>query len=95
MNQKHSPSIYLANVNVYLMKENVIQINGGIKNHIFGKDSVCYPSTCICENGKHLSNIMDDSVITCDEIIEEIVTTNFNIKKATCKTSNLYIFLAF
>ena len=95
MNQKHSQSIYHANVNVYLMKENVIQINGGSKNHIFGKDSVCYPSTFICENGRHLPNIMDDSLITCDEIIEEIVTTNFNVKKATCETSNLYIFLAF
>ena len=29
---------------------------------------------------------MDDSVITCDEIIEEIVPANFNEKKATCKT---------
>ena len=38
---------------------------------------------------------MDDSVITCDEIIEESVATNFNKKKATCKTKNFCIFLAF
>ena len=38
---------------------------------------------------------MDDSVITCDEIIEETVPTNFKKKKATCKTQNLYILLAF
>ena len=38
---------------------------------------------------------MDDSVITCDEIIEETVPTNFNEKKATCKTQNFYILLAF
>ena len=44
---------------------------------------------------------MDDSVITCDEIIEsydketKIVTTNFNGKKATCKTKTLYILLTF
>ena len=30
MNQKHQQSIYHANVNVNLMEENVIQINGGI-----------------------------------------------------------------
>ena len=37
---------------------------------------------------------MDDSVITCDEIIyaEE---TNFNEKYITCKTQNFYILLAF
>ena len=38
---------------------------------------------------------MDDSVITCDEIIEETVTTNFNENKSTYKTQNFYILLAF
>ena len=44
---------------------------------------------------------MDDSAITCDEIIElygeetETIPTNFNEKKATFKTQNFYIFLAF
>ena len=38
---------------------------------------------------------MDDSVITCDEIIEETVPINLNGRKATCKTQNLYILLAF
>ena len=38
---------------------------------------------------------MDDSVITCDGIIEETVTANFNERKSTCKTQNLYILLAF
>ena len=38
---------------------------------------------------------MEDSVITSDEIIEETFPTNFNEKKATCKTQNLYILLAF
>ena len=38
---------------------------------------------------------MDDSVITCDEIIEETVLINLNGRKATCKMQNLYILLAF
>ena len=38
---------------------------------------------------------MDDSVITCDEIIEETVLINLNGRKATCKIQNLYILLAF
>ena len=39
---------------------------------------------------------MDDSVITCDEIIEPYhEETNFNEKKAACKTQNFYILLAF
>ena len=54
-----------------------------------------------CENGKYLASIMDDSVIACDEIIEsndeetKTISTNFNEKKATCKTQNLYILLSF
>ena len=47
---------------------------------------------------------MDDSAIMCDEIIESYEEdaeaklydeTNFNEKKATCKTQNFYILLAF
>ena len=41
------------------------------------------PATCGCKNEKYLATIIDDSIITCDEIIEEIKTvqTNFNEKK--------------
>ena len=40
---------------------------------------------------------MDDSVITCDEIIEETktVATNFNGKNITSKTQNFHILLLF
>ena len=50
------------NVNLNLMKENVIQISGGISNkyrceckkyYICGKYYNWNPSTCICENGKY------------------------------------------
>ena len=39
---------------------------------------------------------MDDSVIMCDEIIEETKTflTNLNEKKIDCKTQSLYILIA-
>ena len=61
------------------MEENVIQINGrimiivnvSVENVMYLKK--CYtlnPSICNCENGKYLANIMDDSAITRDEIIE-------------------------
>ena len=66
------------------------------------KDYFWNPATCSCENGKHLASITNDSVITCDEIIEETKTiptktvpTNFNEKKVTCKTKNFYISLTF
>ena len=39
------------------------------KRHVREKDYVWSPSTSNCENGKNLASIMDDSVITCDEII--------------------------
>ena len=51
------------------------------KHHICEKDYIWNPATCCCENGKYLANIMDDSVITCDEIIEKkAVSAIFNEK---------------
>ena len=56
------------------------------------------------KNGKYLASIVDDSVITCDEIIQSNDKnaeaksnneTNFNEKKATFKTQNFYILFAF
>ena len=44
---------------------------------------------------------MNDSVIACDDIIQsydketKTIPANFNEKKATCKTQNLYILLTF
>ena len=53
--------------------------------------------TCSCKNGKYLASIIDNSVVTCDEIIEETKTvkTNFNEKSIICKTKNFYILLTF
>ena len=66
------------------------------KHHVFHKDYVRNPSTCNFENGKHLTSIMNDSAITCNDIIEPSEEeTNFNGKKATCKIQNIYILLAF
>ena len=39
-------------------------------HHICEKDYIWNTSTCACENWKYLASIMDDSVITCDEVIE-------------------------
>ena len=47
-----------------------------------------------CKNGKCLATIMDDSVITCDEIID-VEKTDFNEKNVTCKTQNFCILPAF
>ena len=41
------------------------------------KTYIWNPSTCNCENGKYLD--IDDSVITCDEIIQ--VTKNYSNQK--------------
>ena len=44
---------------------------------------------------------MDYSAIICDEVIKsydkeiQTIPTNFNEKKVTCKTRNIYILLAF
>ena len=36
------------------------------------KDYVWNLATCNCENGKYLASIIDDSGITCDEVIESL-----------------------
>ena len=87
------------------MEKNVIQINGGItinacvtakKRHACEKDYILNPAIFSCQNGKYLASIMDDSMITFDEIIESYdEETNFNEKKITCKTQNFYILVAF
>ena len=79
------------NVNVNLMEINIYEI------HVYEKDYIWHCSKCICENGKYLASIMDDSTIICDEVIEEIKTirTNFNEKKVNCKTQFSFILLAF
>ena len=48
----------------------------------YEKDYTWNPATCCWKNGKYLASTIDDSVITCDEIIEEMKTipTNFNKK---------------
>ena len=40
------------------------------KHHISEKYYVWNLVTCNSENGKYLASIVDDSVITCDEVIE-------------------------
>ena len=40
------------------------------KRHVCEKDYIWNPATYSCQNGKYLGSIMDDSAITCDEIID-------------------------
>ena len=64
------------------------------KHHICVKDYIGNPDSCSYKNDKYLASIIDNSVVTCDEIEEETktVTTNFNEKKSMCKTKNFYFF---
>ena len=98
------------NVNVTLMERNASRTNGGItisvdvnvkkKQYICEKDYVWNSATCNCDNGKYLASSIDDSMITCPEVMksceEEIKTipTNFNENKVTYKTQSFYILLA-
>ena len=44
--------------------------------HVCEKDYVCNPSACSFENGKYLVSIMDDLVITCDNIRDAETKSN-------------------
>ena len=60
-----------------MTEENVIQISGRImtrvdliaKKVMCKKDYLWNPGSCSGENRKHLANIMNNSTITCDEVI--------------------------
>ena len=92
------------------MEENVIQINGGlitnvdvrVKKRMYVKMIMFGILLDVAvKMEKYLASIMDDSAITCDEIIEsnaeetKTIPTSFNEKKATYKTQNFYVLLAF
>ena len=40
------------------------------KHRVWEKYYIWNSATCSCKNGKHLASIIDDSVITCDEITD-------------------------
>ena len=69
------------------------------KHYLREKDYISNPAICSCENGKYLARIIDNSVVTCDEVIDveetKTVTTNFNDKSAIGKSNFFYILRAF
>ena len=71
------------------------------RRHVCEKDYIWNPATCSCENGKYLANIMDDSPITCDEVIEscdketKTISTNLVKRKQQVKRKNSVFYLHF
>ena len=59
-------------------------VNGNFNSATCSSNQTCKnvynwnPSTCICENSKHLKHIVDDSKFVCDDItyVMDIVSTN-------------------
>ena len=72
-----------------MIVENVIQI----------KDYIWNPAICSCKNNKYLASIINDSVTTCNEIIDRKKKKPLQkilIKKsAICKAKFFYILFAF
>ena len=57
-------------------------------------------ATCSCKSGKYLASIINDSLITCDEIIDAEAKFNNEerktiLKNTTCKTKSFYIQIVF
>ena len=72
MNQKHQQNIYHANCNSN-QKWSSDKCWWKCKNlkehHVYKEDYIWNPDKCSCKNGKYLASTIDNSVITCDEII--------------------------
>ena len=98
--------MFYAYINVNLMVENVVQIKSGItinagasvkiwkKHHPCVKYYIWNPAICSCKTGKYLASIIDNSIITCGEII--YTTKNVPTKSVLEKSIsvNLYILLS-
>ena len=86
---------------IYISSEITINVNARVENVMYVKGLYFSPATCSCKNGKYLASIMDDSAITCDEVIVSYnekakpITTKLDEMKATCKMQNFYVLLAF
>ena len=92
--------MYHENVNVNLMVKSVIQIKSGMainidasikilkKHRMCEKDYFWKPAACSCENGKYLANIIENSMIKCNELMKETeVFQQILIKKWPAKQS--------
>ena len=68
--------------------------------HICEKDDIWNPVRCSCQNRKYLASILDNSVITSDEIID-VETKSYNqetkriSKDIICEAKRFYLLLAF
>ena len=72
------------------------------KKHISEKDYTWNPATSSCKNEKYLASIIDDSVITCDELIDanaksykeetKTIPRNFNEKKTCLQNTKFFYF---
>ena len=86
-----------------LLGELSINVAASVKS-IIDKGYIWNPATCNCKNGKYLASIIDNSVITCEEVRDaeakpygeetKATAANFNEKNAICKTKKLHILLA-
>ena len=64
---------------------------------MYKKDNTGNAASCSCISSKYLASIISNSVITCDEIIEETKTvpTKFQWRKIQPVKQKIYILLAF
>ena len=81
---------WIKNANADVNVKNVVQIKYGIminadavvKTIVYLKDYIWNSVTCSYKNENNLASIIDDSVITCNKIIDakktKTVTANFN-----------------
>ena len=103
MNGKPQQKIYYVNLNLNLMVENefpikseiMITVNVSAKNLKYVKKIYIWnPSAYSCKNGKYLASIIDDSVITCDEVIYMKGRKTIR-KNIICERKRLFIRLSF
>ena len=73
------------------------EFNNPKEHNAFKIDCIWNPATYSCENSKSFASTIDDSVIACDEIVEETrnIPKKFIAKNITCKRKKFYILLAF
>ena len=89
------------------MIENVTQNKSGAKTnfgasvknpterHVCKKGYIWNPRSCTCKNGEYVENIIDESAVICDEVIETTKTVPTKTFATKTVSTNAYILLAF
>ena len=69
----------------------MINIDASVKIQKNKNGNIWNPAACNCDNGKYLASTIQDSVITCDEIINAAYSVSTNVPKNVMSCASINV----